>query len=99
MLEPETQETFIDPSPRAQQEIDQIPGEAKKEVELFSLELIKKQQRLDPKLMDIFKKIAENSSKNLDFTLESLDPTAPNSNDNIFVASTTSSLLLAKQKR
>uniref|UniRef100_A0A915IR75 Uncharacterized protein n=1 Tax=Romanomermis culicivorax TaxID=13658 RepID=A0A915IR75_ROMCU len=44
MLEPETQETFIDPLPPTQQEIDQTPEEAKKESELFSLDLIRKQQ-------------------------------------------------------
>uniref|UniRef100_A0A915I3E5 Uncharacterized protein n=1 Tax=Romanomermis culicivorax TaxID=13658 RepID=A0A915I3E5_ROMCU len=40
MLEPETQETFIDPPPPTQLEIDQTPEEAKKESKLFSLELI-----------------------------------------------------------
>uniref|UniRef100_A0A915IL92 Uncharacterized protein n=1 Tax=Romanomermis culicivorax TaxID=13658 RepID=A0A915IL92_ROMCU len=39
MLEPETQETFIDPPPPMQKEIDQIPEEAKRESELFSLDL------------------------------------------------------------
>uniref|UniRef100_A0A915I3V6 Integrase catalytic domain-containing protein n=1 Tax=Romanomermis culicivorax TaxID=13658 RepID=A0A915I3V6_ROMCU len=39
MLEPETQETFIDPPPPKQQEIDQTPEETKKESELFSLDL------------------------------------------------------------
>uniref|UniRef100_A0A915KMX6 Uncharacterized protein n=1 Tax=Romanomermis culicivorax TaxID=13658 RepID=A0A915KMX6_ROMCU len=50
MLEPKTQETFIDPPPPTQQEIDQMPEEAKKESKLFSLELIKKEQQLDSKL-------------------------------------------------
>uniref|UniRef100_A0A915K920 Uncharacterized protein n=1 Tax=Romanomermis culicivorax TaxID=13658 RepID=A0A915K920_ROMCU len=62
MLEPMMQEIFIDPPPLTQQEMVQIPEELKKESELFSLELIKKQRRLDSKLMDIFKNIAENKS-------------------------------------
>uniref|UniRef100_A0A915KVE3 Uncharacterized protein n=1 Tax=Romanomermis culicivorax TaxID=13658 RepID=A0A915KVE3_ROMCU len=63
MLEPETQETFINPPLPTQQEIGQIPEEAKKDSELFSPELVKKQQRMDPKLVDIFKNIAKNSLK------------------------------------
>uniref|UniRef100_A0A915JXG8 Uncharacterized protein n=1 Tax=Romanomermis culicivorax TaxID=13658 RepID=A0A915JXG8_ROMCU len=63
MLELETRETFIDPPPPTQQEIDQTPVEAKKESELFYLDLIRKQKQLDSKLVDIFKNIGQSSSK------------------------------------
>uniref|UniRef100_A0A915J7H9 Uncharacterized protein n=1 Tax=Romanomermis culicivorax TaxID=13658 RepID=A0A915J7H9_ROMCU len=73
MLEPEMQEAFINPPTPTQQEIDQVKKEAKKELELFSIKLVKKQQRLDPKLMHIFKKIAENTKPSLKHWLEPQD--------------------------
>uniref|UniRef100_A0A915K4K3 Uncharacterized protein n=1 Tax=Romanomermis culicivorax TaxID=13658 RepID=A0A915K4K3_ROMCU len=63
MLETKTQETFINPPPPTPQDIGQVPQEAKKQSELFSLDLVKKQQLLDSKLVDIFRNIGENSSK------------------------------------
>uniref|UniRef100_A0A915J1R9 Reverse transcriptase RNase H-like domain-containing protein n=1 Tax=Romanomermis culicivorax TaxID=13658 RepID=A0A915J1R9_ROMCU len=65
MIEPETQETFIDPPPLMQKEKDQIPVEAKRESELFSLNLSAVQSFEDGKAPDAETTVATDEQSKL----------------------------------